>query len=91
MPPTYRERLHQVGGLGGQPLLLFDVVRHVAELLLQHAHRLKVGGVVEGVAAQKQELTAGRRFKENKIDTTRDGKWSYREAFTDSLSGAPSP
>lgn len=54
----YREGLHQIGGLCGQTLLLLDVVPHVAELLLQHAHRLKVRRVVEGVASEKQELTA---------------------------------
>ena len=52
----YREGLHQHGGLVGQPLLLLDVVAHIAQLLLQHAHRLKVGRVVEGVAPEQQEL-----------------------------------
>lgn len=59
----YRERLHQVGGLCGQALLLLDVVSHIAELLLQHTHSLKVGRVVEGVTAEKQELMAGRFVK----------------------------
>lgn len=57
---TYRECLHQVGGLCGQTLLLFNVVSHVAELLLQHAHSLEVGRMVEGVTAEEQELTMGR-------------------------------
>jgi len=48
----YREGLHQHGGLIGQALLLRDVVAHVAQLLLQHAHRLKVRRVVEGVAPE---------------------------------------
>lgn len=53
---TYRVRLHQVSRLCGQALLLLDVVSHVAELLLQHTHSLKVGSVVEGITAQEQEL-----------------------------------
>lgn len=57
---TYREHLHQIGGLCGQALLLLDVVPHVAKLLLQHAHRLKVRRMVEGVASEEQELTAGK-------------------------------
>jgi len=56
--PAYREGLHQVGGLQRQALLLLDVVAHVAELLLQQTHRLEVGRVVEGVAAEEQQLTA---------------------------------
>ncbi|KAF3837206.1 hypothetical protein F7725_004670 [Dissostichus mawsoni] len=43
-----------------EALLLLDVVSHVAQLLLHHAHSLKVGGVVEGVTAKKQELMAGK-------------------------------
>lgn len=42
-------------------LLLLNVVCHIAELLLQHAHGLKVSSVVEGVAAKQQELM-GRTF-----------------------------
>ena len=57
---TYREGLHQVGGLRGQALLLLDVVSHIAELLLQHTDSLEVSGVVEGVAAEQQELMVGR-------------------------------
>lgn len=57
---TYRECLHQVGGLCGQTLLLLNVVSHVAELLLQHSHSLKVGRVVEGITAEEQELMVGR-------------------------------
>lgn len=57
---THLVRLHQVGGLGGQALLLLDVVSHIAELLLQHAHRLKVGRMVEGITAEEQELTTGK-------------------------------
>lgn len=61
LAPTYRECLHQVSGLCGQMLLLLNVVCHIAELLLQHAHGLKVSSVVEGVAAKQQELM-GRTF-----------------------------
>ena len=54
---VYRVRLHQDGGLVGEPLLLLDVVAHVAQFLLHHAHRLKVGRVVEGIASQQEQLT----------------------------------
>lgn len=57
---TYSECLHQVGGLCGQTLLLFNVVSHIAELLLQHTHGLKVGRVVESVTTEQQELMVGR-------------------------------
>lgn len=56
---SYRECLHQIGRLRGQTLLLLNVVAHVAELLLQLAHRLKVRRMVEGVPPQKQELGVG--------------------------------
>lgn len=58
---TDRECLHQIGRLCGQMLLLLDVVPHIAELLLQHAHRLKVRRMVEGIAPEKQELRVGKR------------------------------
>lgn len=55
-PLTYSEGLHQEGGFCSQLLLLFNVVSHIAELLLHHPHSLKVGRVIEGVAAEKQQL-----------------------------------
>lgn len=58
---THRVRLHQVSRLCGQALLLLNVVSHIAELLLQHAHSLKVGSVVEGITAQEQELVRRRK------------------------------
>ena len=42
-------RLDEERGLLGELLLRHDVVADVAELLLHHADRLKVGGVVERV------------------------------------------
>ena len=51
-PATYHVGFHQDGGLQGQLLFLLDVVGSVAQLLLHHAHRLKVRRVVEGVASQ---------------------------------------
>lgn len=58
---TYSVGFHQVGGLIGQALFLLNVVSNVAKLLLQHAHSLKVGRVVEGVAPQEQQLIGWRR------------------------------
>lgn len=53
----YRVGLHQHGGLLCQLLFLLNVVADVTEFLLHHPYRLEVGRVVEGIAAQKQELT----------------------------------
>lgn len=58
---TDRVGLNQHGGLQRQLLLLLDVVAHVAQLLLHHAHSLKVRRVVEGVAPQQQQLDKGQR------------------------------
>lgn len=49
---TDRVGFHQYGGLQSKLLLLLDVVSHVAELLLHHAHRLEICRVVEGVTSQ---------------------------------------
>ena len=56
--PPVRESvvLHQEGGLLGQLLLGVDVVGHVAELLLHHPHRFEVGGVIECIALEQQQL-----------------------------------
>ena len=48
--------LDEEGSLLGELLLGVDVVRHVAQLLLHHPHRLEVGRVVERVASQQQQL-----------------------------------
>lgn len=53
---TDRVGLHQYGGLQGELLLLLDVVSHVAEILLHHAHRLEVCRMVEGVTSQQEQL-----------------------------------
>ena len=53
-----RESLLEHGRLLRQLALLRNVVRHVAELLLDLPHRLEVGRPVERVAPQQQELQA---------------------------------
>ena len=53
---THRVRLDEDGRLERQFLFGFDVVADVAEFLLELAHRLKVGRVVEGVAPQQEQL-----------------------------------
>jgi len=51
-----RHLLNKEGGLLRELLFGGDVVSDVAKLLLHHADRLEVGGLVEGVAAQQQQL-----------------------------------
>ena len=67
---TDRVGLHQHGGLQSQLLLLLDVVAHVAQLLLHHPDRLKVGRVVEGVAPQQQQLESRVELKRPQVRKT---------------------
>ena len=49
---TDRVRLHENCGLQCQLLFLLDIVCYIRQLLLHHTDGLKVGRVVERVAAQ---------------------------------------
>ncbi len=53
---AYSVRLRQIGRLLGELLLLFAVVGNVAHLLFEHANRLKVGSVIEGITAKEKKL-----------------------------------
>ncbi|CAN8009736.1 unnamed protein product [Ixodes pacificus] len=58
---THSVGFYEEGGLKGQLLVLLHVVADEAELLLDHAHCLKVCRVVEHIATQQQQLQRGAR------------------------------
>merc|ERR1711892_1001664 len=49
-------QLHQECCLLGQLLFGMDVVAHIAQLLLHHAHRLEISCVVKGISSEKQQF-----------------------------------
>lgn len=53
---SYSVGFDKNGGLEGKPLLLLNIVRHIAQLLFHNSDGLKVGRVIERIASEQQEL-----------------------------------